>query len=215
MTAETSHRQATFARRFALTGAAAPIVLVVGVAAASRTWPGYRHRVQNLSDLGGTAAPAPELLNTTLVLFGLLVVVFAVALRASGLDHLSTRVVAVLVGSFGATTVVQGLTPCTPGCAEGTASDVVHGLAATSGLLAVAVAMGWCWRRTRSSVEGSFYGALSAWSGVLTLGFLVAWLVAAGTDPQGLHAGALQRVLVAVVLVWLAATAVRFRRGVR
>ena len=212
MPIRTDRRTRLNPRGLALAGLVAPAVLVLGVVVAGLTWPGYSHRSQNISDLGGTEALHPSLLNVTLFLFGLLVVTFAVALHQTRADRGHTRAGALLVGYFGAMATVQGLTPCTPGCAEGTPTDLLHGLAATTGLLAVAIGMLPFWRRTRSAPDQSFHGTLSARTGVLTLGLLVAWVIAAGVDPELLHAGVLQRVLITVVLIWLAATAVGLHR---
>jgi hypothetical protein len=230
----TADRERLAHRRLALAGLVAPAVLVLGVVAASLTWPGYDHRTQNISDLGGIDAPSPALLNATLVLFGVLVVAFSVALRQNGAARVgatrvgatrvgatrvgATRVGAtrvLLVGYFGVTAVVQGFTPCSAGCIEGTGTDLIHVLAATTGFLAVAVALLSFARGGGSDAGGSSHRAWSAWLGWLTLGFLVAWFVAAGVDPERLHAGVLQRSLVAVVLLWLTATAVSLLRDGR
>lgn len=199
-------------RPLALAGMLAPAVFVLGVVISGLTWSGYEHRTQNISDLGGTEAPQPVLLNVTLLLFGLLVVTFAVALRRGRADCSRAPAGPLLVGYFGVTAVVQGLTPCTPGCAEGTPADLLHGLAATTGLLAVALGMLSSWWVTRATPGRSFHSGLSAWTGTLTLGLLVAWLIAAGVDPQRLDAGVLQRALIGMALIWLAATAVQLRR---
>ena len=217
MPTATDRRPIPRQRPLAMAGIAAPVVLVLGVVVAGLTWPGYSHRTQNISDLGGTDAVQPALLNLTLVLFGLLVVAFAVALHRVRTEPADTPagpllVGPLLVGYFGATAALQGLTPCTPGCAAGTPADRVHALAALTGLVAVALAMLGSWRATRPTAGRSPHGTFSAWTGVGTLGFLVAWLVAAGVDPHRLQAGVLQRALFALVLCWLAVTAVRLLR---
>jgi hypothetical protein len=215
MPIRTGRRTRLSQRRLALAGLVASAVLVLGVMVAGLTWPGYSHRTQNISDLGGIEAPYPALLNVTLVLFGLLVVAFSPALHQGLPRRAHPRAGPLLVGYFGVAAVVQGLTPCTPGCAAGTRPDLLHGLAATTGILAVAAGMLSYWRAIRSVAARSSHGAVSAWTGTLTLGFLVAWLIAAGVDPQRLHAGVLQRSLIAVVLIWLTATAVQLRRPTR
>ena len=212
MPIRTDRRTRFSERHLALAGLGAPAVLVLGVMVAGLTWPGYSHRTQHISDLGGIEAPYPALLNGTLVLFGLLVVAYSPALHQGLPRRAHPRASPLLVGYFGVAAVVQGLTPCTPGCAAGTTADLLHGLAATTGILAVAGGMLSDWRDTRSVAARSSHGTLSAWTGALTLGFLVAWLIATGVDPQRLHAGALQRSLIAVVLIWLTATAVQLRR---
>jgi Na+/H+-translocating membrane pyrophosphatase len=82
----------------AVSGPVAASVFVIGTVVASLTWRGYDHGVQPLSDLGGTAAPAPVIQNLTFVLFGVAVVTLGVGLWAARLR----RGVAVLVGVFGA-----------------------------------------------------------------------------------------------------------------
>jgi hypothetical membrane protein len=202
-------------QRLALTGLLAPVVLVVGVVAAGLTWPEYRHRAQNISDLGGTEAPYPAILNVALVLFGLLVVAFGVALHRATVERAPSRAGPWLVGYFGVMAVVQGLTPCTSGCAGGTPVDLVHGLAAMTGVVAVAIAMLGFRRAARTVAGWELQRRLSAWTAVLTLGLLVAWLVAAGVDPEGLRAGVLQRAVIAVVLLWLVVTSVGLRQADR
>jgi hypothetical membrane protein len=197
--------------RLALAGLWAPGVFVLGVAAAWSTWPGYSHRTQNLSDLGGTQAPQPIVMNVTFVLFGLLVLLLAVGMRRSR----STPIAGpsgLLVGCFGLAMVVQGLTPCTPGCAQGTPTDGVHAITAISGFLAVIVAMSLSWRRARSHPGWRRFGRWSAIAAVVVGVSLGAWSVAAAADPDALHGGAFQRFAVAVTLVWLGATATKLRR---
>jgi hypothetical protein len=195
--------------RLALAGPGAAMTLVLGVTFASLSWPGYDHRVQNISDLGGTAAPQPMILNTTLGLFGLLVMVLAIALGRVRIGGGRSRLPAGLVGYFGVTSIVQGGTPCTPGCQEGTALDAVHGLATMTGLLAFATATLLVWRRGRTKPAWSAVGAFSAATGIIILVFLSAWLIAAAVGPDALHAGVLQRLAFAAVLTWL--TVVGFR----
>ncbi len=207
----TSRRQ----RRLALAGLVAPAVLVLGVLIAGLRWPGYDHRSQNLSDLGGIEAPIPALLNGAFILFGLLVMVFAVALSSAGADRSQARIGYLSVGYFGVTQVVLGITPCTPGCADGTPVDLVHIAAATTGLIAVGIGMLSYWRAARTGSGPSPYITLSVWSATLTFVLLATWLAAVGIDPERLHAGLLQRTLLGVVLIWLMVTAARLIRPPR
>ena len=190
--------------RLALAGPAAAVTLVLGVTIAGLSWSGYSHRTQNISDLGGTGAPAPLVLNTSLVLFGLLVIVLAVALGRLRMGGRPLRIPAWLVGCLGVTSIVQGVTPCTPGCRGDTVVDAVHVLATMTGLLAFIAATLLVWRRSRTEPGWSGVGRVSAWTGVGAAVTLGAWLVAAAVDPEALHAGALQRLAVATVLVWTA-----------
>ena len=197
--------------RLALAGPLATAVLTIGVVVAGLTWPDYRHRTQNVSDLGGTEAPLPLVQNVTFVIFGLLVVAFAVAMRRHRLGHHGTG--ALLIGYFGATMALLGVTPCTPGCAAGTPADVVHGLAAMTGFLAFGIATLLVWRGTRAEPQHAAYGRYSAATGTVVIVFLGAWLVASGIDPEALHAGALQRLFIAPALIWLTVTGLRPREA--
>ena len=208
----TGHSTSQPQRYLALAGLVAPVVFAIGVVVAGQAWEGYSHRTQNISDLGGTEAPVAILQNANFVVFGVLVGAVAVALRQRRAEVLAAGVSSLLIAYFGVTLVVQGLTPCTPGCAEGTVLDVVHGLAATTGFLAFAVAALLLWRRTRSEPDWASYATVSGLAGVVTLVFFVAWFVASAVDPAGLHGGALQRMSVGPVLVWLGVTGARLLR---
>jgi hypothetical membrane protein len=212
MIARPDHRTPLEPRHLALAGVLAPLVLASAILIAGLTWDDFSHRTQNISDLGGTTAPYPLVLNTGLVVFGLLVAAFALGLRRSHLGRLAVSV-GPLVGYFGVATVVQGFTPCTPACAEGTPADAVHGLAALTGFLAVAVAMLLLRRALRAEPGWRAYARFSGLAGLFTLLFLAAWFVAGAVDPEGLHAGTLQRLFVAAVLVWLGVTGARLLRS--
>ncbi len=184
------------ARFLASAGPVAACVLVIGTAAATMTWQGFDHSVQPLSDLGGTAAPAPVIQNVTFVVFGAGVVALGVALSAR-----VGRSVAALVVGCGTAMAALSLLACSPGCAAGTATDVAHGIIAVLGFVAVAVAMLLIGRR--DPVGSPRWGRASTVAGAVTLALLVAWLVAAQVDPVGWRAGLLQRFMVGTVLVWL------------
>jgi hypothetical membrane protein len=181
----------------AVSGPVAASVFVIGTVVASLTWPGYDHRVQPLSDLGGTAAPAPVIQNLTFVVFGAAVVALGVGLSVARLG----RGVAGLVVVFGAAMAVLSVLPSSPGCAAGTATDVAHGAVAVVGFLAVTAAM-LVLSRGNGSVSAR-WRRRSGVTGVVTLALLVSWLVASGVDPASWRAGLIQRAMMISVLLWL------------
>lgn len=187
-----------------LAGFVGPAMLVVAVVAAGVTWPGFDHRVQNISDLGGTEAPHPRFLNGTFVVVGALVTMFAFGLRRAMLSVPAFS--SALIGVFGISLAIQGFTPCTPGCAAGSTSDVTHATAALLGVAAVAIAAMLTAVGASGGPVGYRRGSLAC--GVAVLVFLGAWLVTGGVDPGRWHAGVYQRLLVATALTWLAGTAV-------
>ncbi len=191
-----------------LAGLLAPVVFSLGVVVAGLTWPGYRHRTQNVSDLGGAEAPFAIVQNTNFVVTGLLVIAFASRLARSDIGR-RTAASPWLIGFFGATLAIQGVTPCTPGCAQGTVTDVVHGLAALTGLGSMMVAMVLVWRAMCSEAGWTTFARFSAWTGIVTLAFVVAWLATTAIAPGTFAAGVHQRLFIATVLVWLGSTALR------
>lgn len=203
MSAPPGHANRTRGPLLVHAGMVAPLVLAAGAIAAGLTWPDFRHRTQNLSDLGGTQAPYPLIMNTAFLTFGLLVIVFAVGLRRIELGRTSP----LLVACFGAMMALLGVTPCTPGCAEGTGADAAHTLAALTGFLVIIAAMLVSWRRARSDPGSKRYAVGSAWSALVVSVFLVGWVVASEVDPERLLAGVHQRVATGTVLLWLLATA--------
>lgn len=198
-------------RLLALAGILGPLVLLAGIILASATWEVYTHRTQPLSDLGGTQAPSPTIMNTSLILLGALVLVFALALRDSPVA-LRSRAVPLLVGLYGAATVIQGLTPCTPSCAEGTVADAVHGLAALTGFLALGIAAIAVGRRGGADEGRPTYVRYSRATGVVIAAFLVLWLVTARVDADRFSAGVHQRVVVSAIMAWFVVTAVQLLR---
>jgi hypothetical membrane protein len=196
----------------ALAGITGSLVFALGVVLAGLTWEGYSHRTQTISDLGGTAAPLAIVQNVNFVVFGLLIVVLALGLRQSMRSGAGPGAGPLLLGYFGVMMIAQAVFPCAPGCEEGTFSDIAHVLTGLTGFLAFIVGVLLLSRRMKSEPGWSAHALYSALTGTAAFVALVAWLVTQNVDPDMLHAGAVQRVFIGIILVWLAVTGVRMLR---
>lgn len=188
-------------------------VVVYGVALAS---PSYSHTAQYMSELAVPGEPYAALLSAWWVLYGLLLVGFAVGLRgAFGRVEIAAGAMPFLVALTGAGLGVGGgLYPCDAGCAGITPSGKAHTLAGVVGslaLVAAPLALGFATRRHPVARALS----LQAWAfGAAGLA-IFALSLASGAPDSALapYRGLWQRVFLAFYYAWLTLLATQLVRG--
>lgn len=118
-------------------GIAGPVLYVATWAIAGAVQPGYDPVSQAISELGAVGVPTQAAMSAGFVVFGLLALPFAVALR----DGLPVRSAALAWAAAvcGLATVGAAVFPCTEGCPGPgtTATDTGHSVVAVVGYLAL------------------------------------------------------------------------------
>ncbi|HET7388578.1 MAG TPA: DUF998 domain-containing protein [Nocardioidaceae bacterium] len=193
-------------------GIVGPVVFAVGVVTASLTVPGYSRVGQAISELGVPGTNSFWIQNTNFVVFGVLTVLFSLALR--GLP--AGTAIATLVLVAGLATAGSGVAHCAPGCPFPgedpgvTTGDAVHMLLGALVFLpciAAPLVAGLAVRR-RPQLVG--YAVYSLVTGVATfIAFVVFAFFAEDIGVDGLS----ERVMLALPFTWFAVTAVLVLRG--
>ena len=176
----------------------APVVLVVGLAAAQAAWPAPDPWSQSFSALAGLAAPSRWIMTLTLVAGAVLHVLVAVGLR-----HRVPTAAWALLGAGGVFLVIVALNPQPVGGYSG-----VHMVA---GSLAWAAYTLWPLGLARSPTVDPGLRRASAIA-VAVLAVLVAWF-AFQLVTDGPWYGPSQRVVVLAQAVWPVVVAARVPRG--
>lgn len=189
-----------------LCGAMAAPVMAGFILAATLITPGYNHVSEPLSHLGAKDRPHPLVLNSGMVLFGVLVMTYALGIYRYVPVRRFRRLATACFALFGAGIVAAGLLNCDPD-AEGSTSleERLHNFFASTGYvglllgtlvyaLAVSGDDGWKnWVRLSVVIAGmSFIGAMAFTSG-LEVGFK----------------GLLQRFFYCLPATWMSAMAAR------
>jgi hypothetical membrane protein len=187
----------------ALCGIAGPTAFVGAWLAGGLLADGYDPVRQAISELAREGAPTRPVMTAGLVAFGVLLPVWARVLRR----ELDSRALGVTVTVAGVATLAVALLPLTR--EPGGPQDVLHGVAAGTGYLAMSLTPLLAAPRLRRSGRGRTAAASAAVGAVSALA-LVGSLISAE------QAGALQRLGLGVVDAWHVAVAVAvLRRGQR
>ncbi|MFQ5555214.1 MAG: DUF998 domain-containing protein [Acidimicrobiia bacterium] len=201
-------QQDTTTRRLATGGALAPIFFVTLVIVAGLAYTGYSHIGQKISELGGREAEHPILQNATFVITGLLVVGLAWALARVGGRWSAGPLLVAYFGVSG--TIVQGFLPCDPGCKPETAIGVLHIVTGLSGFIAATIAMFVLARVWRETPSWSSHAGFSRASGIAAAAGLVGFAITQAAEIEPID-GLVQRLMVAVLLLWIGVTGYRVR----
>lgn len=188
-----------------LTGAAA-FVIMIGVAGLA--FPHYDHVDQMISELGGVDAPHAWIQNVNFVVFGLCVMGVAIALMLDARTPFVGALLLFVLGFSG--TFMEGVVHCDSGCEGATTQGAIHlgfGLAGFISGIAALFVLARRWRRDARWQPHARLTKYCAWAALC--GFIVFFLSNAEPAIDGLA----QRIFVAPLLVFLAATGYRLARG--
>lgn len=177
---------------------------------------GYSHASQAISELGGVEALTPILQNTNFFVMGILTMAFAIGLHRGIGNGRGSKTGPLLIGYFGAITVVQGFLPCDAGCDFESLTGTLHNATGLSGFLAVISGIVFISRRMSQAPNWSSHRSYSLLTAIAALLGLPAWIgVSKAAGIEGLN-GVLQRTFIGLVLLWIEITAIRlFRQSLR
>lgn len=197
-------------RILAVCGMAGPVVFALLVAVASFYYPGYSQMTQAVSELGGAGAPNPAIQNANFFLIGVLVVAFAFGLQRGIGDGRGSKLGPVFIGVFGVSSgLANAFLPCDRGCEFQTIVGTMHNVTGLAGFLAAIAGLFLISRRFDHDPFWRSHRPYTLLTAVVALVSLLAWIGIAKAAEIGSLNGVLQRVFIAVWLVWVEVTAVR------
>jgi hypothetical membrane protein len=196
----------TFKIASAACGVVAPVLSVIVAAGVGYLHPGYDSAEQRLSELGASGAPYAVVFNVAgLMASGVLVVVLSLGLQHEFIGNRLARTGGILLSVSGASLFMTGIFPCDVGFVEASASGILHGVFAAIGTLAIIGAALAMWYGLRGDPLWGHYSWFSLSVALMAVALYVTHQFSSQTDWNG----AVQRMLVLVLLVWLEVMSVR------
>lgn len=190
----------------AVCGMAAPLFFAITTVAIGLATPGYDPVTQLVSELGIPGTPyAPAMNSIGLIMTGILISVFALAVHSVLSGGWKGALGAVLVAVAGISFVAMGIFHCDQGCipiTPGGSLHLVSGMIALVAGLGAALILSLVMIRER---EWNGYWQYSLATGVLLLVILPLFLL----HPD--KAGLVQRILVGLIFLWMEVLAIRIR----
>lgn len=188
----------------AVCGMAAPLFFAITTVAIGLATPGYDPVTQLVSELGIPSTPyAPAMNSIGLIMTGILISVFALAVHSVLSGGWKGALGAVLVAVAGISFVAMGIFHCDQGCipiTPGGSLHLVSGMIALVAGLGAALILSLVMIRER---EWNGYWQYSLATGVLLLVILPLFLL----HPD--KAGLFQRILVGLIFLWMEVLAIR------
>ncbi len=188
----------------AVCGMAAPLFFAITTVAIGLATPGYDPVTQLVSELGIPGTPyAPAMNSIGLIMTGILISVFALAVHSVLSGGWKGALGAVLVAVAGISFVAMGIFHCDQGCipiTPGGSLHLVSGMIALVAGLGAALILSLVMIRER---EWNGYWQYSLATGVLLLVILPLFLL----HPD--KAGLVQRILVGLIFLWMEVLAIR------
>ncbi len=190
-------------KALSLCGIIAPILFAILVVVGGLFYKGYSHATYAVSELGGVTARYPLIQNANFFVVGVLIMAFAVGLHRGLTDGRGSKVGPVLLGIFGALTVVQAFLPLDPGGEWETATGSLHNVAGLGGFLAAISGIFAISRRLKGGNAWQSHRRYSIITGVAALAGLIAWImISKGAGIESVN-GVLQRIFIGLILLWI------------
>jgi hypothetical membrane protein len=202
-------------------------VFVAGTVIASALYPGFSHSRQLISELATVDSPVAVIQNINFVVFGVLIIAFALGLHAGieGGNRLASG--PMLFAFSGAANIADAFLPCDRGCEltslVGSLHDWISMFAFLSALVGIFILSRRLGADPRWGRAYQLYAVVTAGTALVAL---VLWLAIGAPAPPWLPRivtrvpsvnGTLQRIVVAIVLLWIEVMALRlmllFRRS--
>jgi hypothetical membrane protein len=189
-----------FQRASAACGVAAPILSGIVAVSVGYLHPGYSFAEQRLSELGASGAPYALVFNVAgLMTSGVLVALLSLGLYSEFSHDRVAKVGCGLLTLSGASLFMTGVFPCDVGPVEATASGILHGVFAGIGTYAIIGAALAMWLGLKEDAAWRNHSWFSLSVAVLAVVLYVPYQFGLLTQWEG----AIQRMLVMVLLLWL------------
>ncbi len=190
---------------YALCGVIAPVLFTIIVITLSLLRPGYSHVSQAISELGSVGAPNAIVQDGNFILLGLLIIAFAYGLHKGIGDGKGSRLGPILVAVFGAVAAIgDGIFPL-PG--------PLHQPLFIVGVIAFMIGILIITRRLKRDTNWQGYRLYSLGTGVIAIVlFIVLLSYAISTNGGGPWFGALQRLFLAPLFLWIGVMAIHLLR---
>jgi len=187
-------------RLFALSGVIGPILFTGVVIIVGLLRPGYSHVSQTISELGEVGAPYATIQDANFVVFGLLVIAFAYGLHKGIGDGKGSKIGPILVAMFGG---FPGL-----GSAIFPLPSPLHLPVGATGFFTIMIAPLMISRRLKQDSRWQGYRLYSLATGVTAVILFLVLL----TGQGGPWSGALQRIFLAPLFIWIEVMAIHLLR---
>ncbi len=181
---------------YALCGVIAPVLFTIIVITLGLLRTDYSHVSQPISELGSVGAPNAIVQDGNFILFGLLIIAFAYGLHKGIGDGKGSRLGPILIAVFGAVAAVgDGIFPL-PG--------PLHQPLFIVGVIAFMIGILVITRRLKRDISWQRYRLYSLGTGAIAIIlFLVLLSYVISTNGGGPWFGALQRIFVAPLFLWI------------
>ncbi|MCP8308657.1 MAG: DUF998 domain-containing protein [archaeon] len=193
----------------AICGIIGPILYTIVVITLGFLRPGYNHVMQFMSELGEVGSQNAIIMNIAgFQLLGVLMIGFAFGLYRGTGRGIASKISAALVVVAGSGLVAVGFFPCDPGCVNVSFTGFMHSITATIPAVAMGFAPLVISLRMKNDILWEGYWLYSLSTSIVTiilspLTFLTVF------EPW---AGALQRLSMAVGLLWIMVISIRLFR---
>lgn len=189
-------------RLLAICGVIVPILFTIIVIILGLLRPGYSHVSQAISELGEVGAPNAAVQDANFVVFGLLVIAFAVGLHRGIGDGRGSKIGPALVGSFGAVGAIgAGIFPL---------PSPLHVPVSLIGFISLIIATLVISRRLKQDARWQSYRSYSLITGGIALALFVALVFGGSNDSP--YFGALQRIFLTPLFLWVELMAIHLLR---
>jgi len=193
--------------RLVLCGIVGPVVFALVLLVIGSIVPGYSHSSQFMSELGAVGSPYQNEMNVFgFILLGLFIIGFSVGLYRTIASGWSGKIGSLLFLFGGIVMVLVGLFPCDAACDTVTFTGTMHEVTSTVASVSVIFGIFFIARQLRVRESGRLW-VYTLLTGLLTVLFSLVYLWVDTPFP-----GTVQRVSMAIPLVWMVVTGLKFRR---
>jgi hypothetical membrane protein len=200
VTVQGGEERSSALRRLAWAGVVGPVVFSALVVVLGLLRPGYSQASQAISELGQAGAPNAVIQDANFIIFGLLTIMFAIGLHASIGGERRSALGPALVAIFGGVGAIgAGIFPL---------PSPLHQPVSVAGFIAMMAATFALSRRVRQDPRWQGYDSYSWITGAIAVGLFLA-LLFLGLGALMAWFGALQRLFLAPLFVWIEIMALR------
>lgn len=189
-------------RLLAACGVIGPILFTSIVIILGLLRPGYNHVSQTMSELGEVGAPNAVIQDANFILYGLLTIAFAYGLHKDVSYGKGSKVGPILVGFFGGVLMEAGINPL---------PSPSHVPASIPAFVALTIAPLIISRRLKQDIRWQGYRSYSLVTGVIAI-ILLLLVLSTGQGVLKPWFGALQRIAVAPLFLWIEVIAIHLLR---